>query len=81
MLRLEQAAVVLVISITQFALLSQRKEQDAAIFTRIILYKKQEMQRLRGGAAGSFLTLMELSMVLEGWDSLTKHADKTVSVG
>jgi hypothetical protein len=66
MLRLEQAAVVLAISITQFALLSQRKDQDAAIFTRIILYKKQEMQRVRGGAVGSFLTLKESSMVLEG---------------
>jgi hypothetical protein len=27
------------------------------------------------------LILMESSMVLEGWDLLTKHADKTVSVG
>ena len=80
-LRLEQAAVVLAMSKTRGALLSQRKDQETAIFILMRVSKWQEKQRVRGGAVGSFLTLLEKNMALEGWDLLTKHADKMVSLG
>ena len=66
---------------TRDALLSQRKEQDRATFIRMRVSKEQEKQRVRGGAVGSFLTLLEKNMALVGWDLLTKHADKMVSLG